>query len=102
MSEIPSYAYLAINRAENEKQLNISLNMSKEKIDSFAKSYFLPNNASTSSFYLIQAIEDGLKRLLLPSIEREIRSDKKRRADEAAIKIFGENLKNLLLIPPVK
>jgi uncharacterized protein len=43
-----------------------------------------------------------LKRLLLPSIEREIRSDKKRWADEAAIKVFGENLKNLLLTPPIK
>jgi uncharacterized protein len=48
------------------------------------------------------AIEDGLDRLLLPSIEREIRADKKRRADEAAIKVFGENLKNLLLTPPIK
>jgi uncharacterized protein len=51
--------------------------------------------------YLQQAIEDGLKRLLLPSLEREIRSDKKRRADEAAIKVFGENMKNLLLTPPI-
>ena len=102
ISEIPSYAYLAINRAENEKQLNVSLNMSDEKIESFAKNYFLPNNANTSSCYLIEAIEDWLKRLLLPSIEREIRSDKKRWADEAAIKVFGENLKNLLLTPPIK
>jgi transcriptional accessory protein Tex/SPT6 len=49
---------LAINRAENEKQLNVSLNMSDEKIESFAKNYFLPNNANTSSCYLIEAIED--------------------------------------------
>ncbi|GHW02405.1 hypothetical protein AGMMS50249_1910 [candidate division SR1 bacterium] len=55
----------------------------------------------TSVVYLEQAIEDGLKRLLLPSLEREIRSDKKRRADEAAIKVFGENMKNLLLTPPI-
>jgi len=102
MSGIPSYAYLALNRAENEKQLNVSLHMSEEKIDAFAKNYFLPNSANTSSCYLIEAIADGLKRLLLPSIEREIRSDKKRRADESAIRIFGENLKNLLLTPPVK
>lgn len=56
----------------------------------------------TSVIYLEQAIEDGLKRLLLPSLEREIRSDKKRRADEAAIKVFGENMKNLLLTPPIQ
>ncbi len=99
---VPSYAYLAIDRAENEKQLNVKLKMSDEKIRSFANNYFLPNNANTSSCYLIEAIEDWLDRLLLPSIEREIRADKKRRADEAAIKVFGENLKNLLLTPPIK
>jgi uncharacterized protein len=43
-----------------------------------------------------------LKRLLIPSIERELRADKKRWADEAAIKVFGENLKNLLLTPPIQ
>lgn len=102
ITDVPSYAYLAIDRAENEKQLNVKLKMSDEKIRSFANNYFLPNNANTSSCYLIEAIEDGLDRLLLPSIEREIRADKKRRADEAAIKVFGENLKNLLLTPPIK
>jgi len=55
-----------------------------------------------SVMYLKAAIEDGLKRLLLPSLEREIRSDKKRWADEAAIKVFGENMKNLLLTPPIQ
>jgi len=102
ITDVPSYAYLAIDRAENEKQLNVKLKMSDEKIRSFANNYFLPNNANTSSCYLVEAIEDGLDRLLLPSIEREIRADKKRRADEAAIKVFGENLKNLLLTPPIK
>ena len=52
--------------------------------------------------YLTQAIEDGLKRLFIPSLERELRSDKKRRSDEAAIKLFGENLKQLLMTPPVR
>jgi len=102
ITDMPSYAYLAIDRAENEKQLNVKLKMSDEKIRSFANNYFLPNDANTSSCYLIEAIEDWLDRLLLPSIEREIRADKKRRADEAAIKVFGENLKNLLLTPPIK
>jgi len=102
ITDVPSYAYLAIDRAENEKQLNVKLKMSDEKIRSFANNFFLPNNANTSSCYLIEAIEDWLERLLLPSIEREIRADKKRRADEAAIKVFGENLKNLLLTPPIK
>jgi uncharacterized protein len=73
MSDIPSYAYLAVNRAENEKQLNVKLKFSDEKIKAFSDSYFLPNDANTSSCYLIEAIADGLKRLLLPSIQREIR-----------------------------
>ncbi|MEY3197728.1 MAG: hypothetical protein RL023_373 [Candidatus Parcubacteria bacterium] len=45
---------------------------------------------------------DGIKRLLVPSLEREMRSDKKRRSDEAAIKLFGENMKQLLLTPPIR
>ncbi len=67
-----------------------------------ARKIFVPKNANTMVAYLTQAIEDGLERLLLPSIEREIHSNKKRRADEAAIKVFGDNLKHLLLTPPVR
>lgn len=102
ISEMPSYAYLAVSRAEKEKQITVNLNMHTEKISQQTKKYFLPSNANTSKIYLEEAIEDWLKRLLLPSLEREIRRDKKQRADEAAIKVFGENMKNLLLTPPVK
>jgi protein Tex len=52
--------------------------------------------------YLEEALQDGLDRLLMPSLERELRSDKKRWADEAAIKVFGENLKIFLFTPPIK
>lgn len=52
--------------------------------------------------YLRDAIADGLDRLLLPSLERELHADKKRRADEAAIKVFGDNMKHLLLTPPLR
>lgn len=102
ISEIPSYAYLAICRAEKEKELSVSLAVWEEKIEENACRIFVPRNANTSSKYIIEAVKDGLKRLLLPSIEREIRSDKKAIADESAIKVFGENMKNLLLTPPVK
>lgn len=100
--EIPSYAYLAICRAEKEKQLTISLNLNQEHCKECAEKYFLPKNANTSKVYLDEAIDDWLKRLLLPSLEREIRSEKKKRADDAAIKVFGENMKNLLLTPPIQ
>lgn len=102
LSEIPSYAYLAVNRAEKEKQLSIKLQFSAEKISEFSSYFFIPQNPNSSLEYLKEAIDDGLERLLLPSIERELRADKKRRSDESAIKVFWDNLKNLLLTPPVK
>lgn len=102
LSEIPSYAYLAVNRAEKEKQLSIKLQFSAEKISEFSFHFFIPQNPNSSLEYLKEAIDDGLERLLLPSIERELRADKKRRSDESAIKVFWDNLKNLLLTPPVK
>ena len=102
LSEIPSYAYLAVNRAEKEKQLSIKLQFSAEKISEFSCHFFIPKNPNSSLEYLKEAIDDGLERLLLPSIERELRADKKRRSDESAIKVFWDNLKNLLLTPPVK
>ena len=102
LADMPSYAYLAVSRAEAEKQLSLSLQFSDAKIWESATWFFVPKQAKSCVVYLEEAIRDGLDRLLLPSIERELRSDKKRWSDEAAIKVFGENLKNLLLTPPVK
>lgn len=102
LADMPSYAYLAVNRAESEKQLSLSLQFSDDRLWESATSFFVPKQAKSCVVYLEEAIRDGLDRLLLPSIERELRSDKKRWSDEAAIKVFGENLKNLLLTPPVK
>ena len=102
LSEVPSYAYLAISRAENEKQINAKLQFSQDKIRESTTKFFFPKKYGTCICYLQEALEDGLNRLLMPSLEREIRSDKKRRADEAAIRVFGDNLKNLLLTPPIK
>lgn len=102
LSEMPSYAYLAVDRAEKEKQLSLKLNLSDDKIWEDSVEFFVPKQAKNSVVYLEEAIRDWLDRLLLPSIERELRSDKKRRSDEAAIRVFGENLKNLLLTPPIK
>lgn len=102
LNEIPSYAYLAMFRAEKEKQISVAIDMAWPRILDLSHKYFIPQKTGTIREYLEGAIEDGLKRLLLPSLEREIRSDKKRRADEAAIKVFGENMKNLLLTPPIQ
>lgn len=102
LADMPSYAYLAICRAEQEKQLSVSLDRSNQYIYNLAAKYFVPKQHNTSVSYLEEAIKDGLKRLLMPSLERESRSDKKQRADEAAIKVFGENMRQLLLTPPVR
>jgi uncharacterized protein len=55
---MPSYAYLAVARAEKEKQLSIRMNFSKEKINEYSNKYFMPKNANTSSVYLKEAIDD--------------------------------------------
>jgi protein Tex len=111
LSEIPSYAFLAVTRAEDEKQLSVSLGRNLETLKQSADQFFIPKSNSESprggkysdlKATLDQAIEDGIKRLLVPSLDREFMSDKKRRSDEAAIKLFGENLKQLLLTPPVR
>ena len=102
LADMPSYAYLAVARAEDEKQLSVWLQRPMEALTQSASSFFVPKNTSDLVEYLTQAIEDGLKRLFIPSLERELRSDKKRRSDEAAIKLFGENLKQLLMTPPVR
>jgi uncharacterized protein len=102
LAEMPSYAYLAIARAEEEKQLSVSLWRSDAQIFILASKYFIPQKHDTAISYLQDAISDGIRRLLMPSLEREFRSDKKQRADEAAIKVFGENMRQLLLTPPVR
>jgi len=102
LAEMPSYAYLAVARAEEEKQISLSLQRPLPALLRSAETLFAPKNPSEIVSYLRDALTDGLKRLFLPSLEREFRSEKKRRADEAAIKLFGENLKQLLLTPPVR
>jgi len=98
---IPSYRYLAIMRATKEKQLSVKIVIDRERIDSNIKQYKIPKNASSSSSLLFDAYKDGLKRLLLPSIEREVHAELKERADKAAITVFGKNLTQLLMSRPV-
>lgn len=102
IQDIPSYAYLALCRAEEEKQISINFDRSVTKILSQASAYFVPSKPSDLLTTLEEALEDGIKRLLIPSLERELRSDKKRRSDEAAIKVFWENMKQLLLTSPIR
>ena len=102
VSKIANHRILAINRGEKEKILRVKLHSPDEQVIEFLKSRVISNEKFSGISYLINAIEDGYKRLLSPSIEREIRSMLTERAEEEAIKVFGKNTKALLLVPPIK
>lgn len=102
LTSIPNYAYLAICRAEKEKQLRVKTLFNETKSNAEAKRLFIPAHATNLKILLIEAIEDGIKRLLHPSLERELRSAKKETSDREAIDIFGKNVEELLLSSPVK
>lgn len=102
ISQMPSYAYLAITRAESEKQLRVKLHFNESDSIAIGKKIFVPSHASDLKEILHEVILDGIKRLLHPSLEREYRSNKKSQSDREAIDIFGKNVKELLLSSPVK
>ena len=98
---IPSHRYLAIMRGVKEKELSVKISVDTDRILENIKRYKIPKDASSSKELLFLAYKDGLKRLLLPSIEREVQNELKEKADIAAISVFGKNLSQLLMTPPV-
>ena len=98
---IPSHRYLAIMRGVKEKELSVKISTDVERIEENIKQYKIPRNASSSKDLLFEAYKDGLKRLLLPSIEREVQGELKEKADASAISVFGKNLGQLLMSAPV-
>lgn len=101
VSKIPSHRILAINRGEKEKVLSVSISINEEKIISYLSKKILKGNAITDK-YLDLSIKDSLKRLIYPSVEREIRAELTDRAEIGAIDIFKANLKSLLMQSPIK
>ncbi len=97
-----SFHVLAINRGENENILSVSLDYDKDEILNYMKQHIIKNNSSFVVPFVIDAINDSLKRLIMPSIEREIRRDLTDIADEKAIDIFKVNLEHLLMQRPLK
>ena len=93
---------LALNRGEKENILSISIDFDNVKIEEFLCSKVIKKNTEPCVTYIKEAIKDSLKRLILPSIEREIRSELTEKAEEVAIDNFGKNLEKLLLQPPMK
>jgi len=98
---IPSHRYLAIMRGVSEKQLSVKITIDTERYLDTLSRYKIKRDASSSKHLLFDAYKDGFKRLLFPSIEREVHGMLKEKADRAAIAVFGKNLTQLLMTPPV-
>lgn len=101
VNKIPAHRILAINRGEKEKVLSVRIVANEDKIITYLQNRLLKNNEVTDE-YLKLAIKDSFKRLIYPSIEREIRSQLTDKGEEGAILIFKENLKALLMQAPIK
>ena len=100
ISTIPSHRILAINRGENEEFLKVSLEKPVDKIIGLIAKIVIKNPRYEK--ILLETIEDSFKRLIEPSLDREIRSDLTEKADKQAIEVFGKNAKQLLLGAPLK
>ena len=93
---------LAINRGEKEGILSVSVDVDTEHIMNFLEKKIIKNEKSPVVELVKEAIVDSYKRLIFPSIEREIRGELKEEAEEGAIEVFSKNLEKLLLTPPIK
>ena len=99
---IKPHRVLALNRGEKEKVLTVSIDVDKEGILTFLEKKIIKNEKSFVVGSVKEAIEDAYKRLIAPSIEREVRAELSEKGEEAAIDNFGKNLEALLLTPPMK
>lgn len=99
---IKPHRILAINRAEDEKVITVSIDVNQEEITAYLESKLIKSKNSFVVNEVIDAIKDSLKRLIYPSIEREIRSELTDKANVVAIENFGKNVESLLLQPPMK
>lgn len=101
IKNVANHRVLAMNRGEKEKVLSVKVEFDTQQIaNTIEKNEVKSNNPHGD--YIKLAIEDSLKRLIMPSIEREIRADLTEKAEQHAIEVFSENLKHLLLQPPMK
>ena len=101
IKKIPSHRILAINRGEKEEFLKVIIEKPFDKIYNYLRKNIIKGETQFTDI-LEETIEDSYKRLIEPSIEREIRTDLTERAEEQAIKVFGKNAKQLLLISPIR
>ena len=102
VSKIPNHRVLAVNRGEKEKKLKVKIKVEPEKIHELIADKVITNEASIWTESLTATIEDAYKRLIAPSIERELRNELTERAEKDAVKVFAKNTEKLLMVPPVK
>ncbi|MBD7937339.1 RNA-binding transcriptional accessory protein [Cytobacillus sp. Sa5YUA1] len=102
VGKIVPHRILALNRGEKEGVLKVSIKVEQEPILQYLNRKWITVSNHINAPFVEEAIEDGYKRLIQPSIERELRGELTEKGEEQAIKIFSENLKNLLLQPPLK
>ena len=99
---IKPYRVLAINRAEKENVISVKLDYDNDYIFNFLSNKIIKNKESFVVDYVNDAIKDALKRLIYPSIERDVRSELTEKSEDNAIEVFKDNLENLLMTRPVK
>lgn len=102
VSKIASHRILALNRAEKDGIIRVSIDNDKERLCQYILRGITRNRDTEIAKILFECIEDSMKRLIYPSIEREIRSDLTKKAEEDSVVIFSENLKQLLMQSPLK
>ena len=102
VKDIKPHRVLALNRGEKEKVLTVNIEVDTNDILSFLESKIIKNKESIIYDHVIEAIKDSFKRLISPSIEREVRSELTDVASDSAIMVFSKNLEKLLLQPPMK
>jgi len=101
IASIPSHRYLAIMRGVSEKELSVKITLDMDRVENTIKNYRIPRSAKSSQTLLLASYLDGFKRLLFPSLEREVHAMIKEKSDIQAINTFGKNLSQLLGSPPV-
>lgn len=101
ISRLSGYQTLAINRGEKEKMLTVKIHAPEEDILRYLNQKVISRNNENTQSCLEAVIEDSYQRLIAPAIEREIRNELTERAEEGAIRVFGKNLEQLLMQPPI-
>lgn len=101
VSKLSGYQVLAINRGEKEKLLSVKIEAPEEEILRYLKKKVVTRENPHTEECLVNTIEDSYKRLIAPAIEREIRNELTERAEDGAIHVFGKNLEQLLMQPPI-